>query len=678
MNSTEETRARLLLRRLAAALSVLALSAFASTAEEGAGPIVARSAVGAPAMSAARIMGGQEGGSLPLSVAALSEPLVSGEILVSILLHVDGPALLAGVAERPRLPVGIFAYAVAPGGKIAAALSEVVQIDLAERRGCLERGGLRFLGAVELEPGRYSLRVFVRGAAAADSALRIVELDLPAAGEKRQTLLPPMFGSRGAGCVALQQAIAEGGVGGSRIDADDPPDARPSLVVGTPIEFVLLVDLAGEAPLALELFDASQRLAATLPVVVLERGAAGDAGLERLLASVDPGDLEPGSYRLRARADTAAAGPVWSSWLDVEVVAPELPETMPIARTVAHGKRETAAAAAAASRDYRAALGMLARGDWPAAQAALVGLELGAGGDEITQALAQIAAAEDAVMERIAASQATALIPVYVLHRNLHNRYRVEGQFLFARHARGRAERAIDLFQKSTAWLESRGTVADLLANLAGELQRVGLLQLSRPLFERALQGMPQHPAALLGLAAQLEKDAAYAEAAQLLEQLLATQPDNAQAALRLAVNLRRLERRREAVRLLEPLASGGAPPWVHSLACQELAGLRLRQDPAAAETVLRQCLERSPQDEKLLLQLAFVVNSEGRPREARQLLEQQGFGAISGPGASPRYRYSLWPVEALAATRDRVRAGALAGLPALASSLAAEGGSGS
>ena len=480
----------------------------------------------------------------------------------------------------------------------------------------------------------------------------------------------------------MQQSVAEGEVRVPLFDVTGAPAARPSLEAGAAAEFELLLNATdGEAPLVLELFDASLRLAATLPVTVMERSPAVGGWQERLTAVVDPGDLEPGSYRLRARRGAPEAESLLSSWLDVEVVGAALPSATPSTPTpkAAEGRRaaaaEAAAIAAAATEDYRGALRRLAEGEWTVAQTAVAALERRAGGDAITKMLSEIAAAEDAAMEQIAGVGAAGLIPVYVLHRNLHNRYRAQAQFLFAQHARGRAQKAIDLFLANTDWLTGRDMAADLAANLAGDLQRIAVLQLSEDLFRQALASQPRHRGALLGLASRLEKKGDYAEAAELLETLIDSWPDDSHAALRLAISLRRLDRSRDAGRILEELVAGESPAWVHSLACQELAGLRLRQDAAAAEAVLRRCLERSPQDQKLLLQLAFVVSSAGRPQEAQQLVALHSFRAGSAPAASPRYRYSLWPAEALAATRDRVRARALAELPTLAAALGTEAG---
>ena len=66
----------------------------------------------------------------------------------------------------------------------------------------------------------------------------------------------------------------------------------------------------------------------------------------------------------------------------------------------------------------------------------------------------------------------------------------------------------------------------------------------------------------------------------------------------------------------------GDPPDWIHSLACQELAALRLaRGDDETAERLLRRCLERHRRDEKLLLQLAFLLSGSGRLAEARNVL---------------------------------------------------------
>ena len=82
-----------------------------------------------------------------------------------------------------------------------------------------ERGGLDFVGAVRLPPGAYSLRVFVRGARAADSGLRVLEIEVPAAADERPAMSPPLFRADAAGCVALQQSIAE--VNQLQSEADD-------------------------------------------------------------------------------------------------------------------------------------------------------------------------------------------------------------------------------------------------------------------------------------------------------------------------------------------------------------------------------------------------------------------------------------------------------------------------
>ena len=651
--------------------ALLAAMAAAAAAETGE-PLITRRATGAPAMAAARIMSGQEGGTLPLSVAALFDRLPADERVVPLLVHVDGGALLAAAGERAELPLGIFVYLLTPEGRVAATLSEVVRIDVAGRRPCLERGGLDFVGSVPLPAGLYSLRVFVRGARAADSGLRVLEIEVPAAADDRPAMLPPLFRGAAAGCVALQQSIAEGEVRLPLFDLADPPAAGFSLAAGGRVEFELLASGRGEdQPLVLELFDPSQRVAATLPVEVLERRPSEEGWQERLTAAVETGDMEPGVYRVRARWGEASREATVSARLEVTLVGAARPGGEPSEPSLAVGDRK--AAAAAGSAEYLRALRTLAEGEWLAAQTAVETLERAALDHPEEQAVADLAAAQDAVMQAVAAAESPALIPVYVLHRNLHNRYRGEKQFLLAQHARARAQRAIDLFLEHTTWLQGREIGADLLANFAGDLQRAGILKTSEALFQRAVTAIPRHRAALYGLGAALEKSGSYDAAAALFETLVEISPDDAHAQLRLAINLRRTERRREAIRLLTGLVDGRPPGWIHSLACQELAALRLqRGDADEAEELLRACLESRPRDEKLLLQLAFVLSSGGRLGEARELLAERSFRAGTGRADSPRYRYSRWPSEDLAKTRDRVRARAQAELRSLAAALGA------
>jgi tetratricopeptide (TPR) repeat protein len=196
-------------------------------------------------------------------------------------------------------------------------------------------------------------------------------------------------------------------------------------------------------------------------------------------------------------------------------------------------------------------------------------------------------------------------------------------------------------------------------------------------MFARALRLDSSNTTSLLCLATGLERRGLYGEAVERLRKLVEATPEHWEGRLRLAVNLERLDRFSEA----EPIFSGllGAAPddWVVSVAYQELAGAYIRRGRLGdAETVLRRGIERLPHDQKLHLQLAYLMDSRHDWRGAIDEL-----APIESTGDRPestRFRYSQLPLEALDAEREEIDALARARLPDLGSALDSLPGAGS
>jgi hypothetical protein len=72
----------------------------------------------------------------------------------------------------------------------------------------------------------------------------------------------------------------------------------------------------------------------------------------------------------------------------------------------------------------------------------------------------------------------------------------------------------------------------------------------------------------------------------------------------------------------------------------QELA--HLLPEPAA-ETILREAVDRFPGNQALRVQLAFVLDDRGQAAEATRLIEDLSRQAAA-PETSPRVRYPAWP----------------------------------
>ena len=136
--------------------------------------------------AAAAILGGEEGGDLPLSALALPLPRGGGGGAAA---RRGGRAGAAGRPRRAALAVEIYAYALGAEGAVAGFLTQRLDLDLAKVADELRASGLKFYGELELPPGAYTLRVLVRTRRRGAHALRSVPVEVPAAPQ----LSPPLF-----------------------------------------------------------------------------------------------------------------------------------------------------------------------------------------------------------------------------------------------------------------------------------------------------------------------------------------------------------------------------------------------------------------------------------------------------------------------------------------------------
>jgi tetratricopeptide (TPR) repeat protein len=192
-------------------------------------------------------------------------------------------------------------------------------------------------------------------------------------------------------------------------------------------------------------------------------------------------------------------------------------------------------------------------------------------------------------------------------------------------------------------------------------------------MFSRALQLDPSNGVALLGLGFMYEnmgqgdnKTPVYADAIGMLERAVAVQPDLHEARLRLGINLGRVDRTREGmVQLSTLIERDDVPPWILSLAYQELARLYLEaENYEQARRVLERGVEKVPEDSKIALQLAYAYERSQDQRQANRASEK----AI-GQSLSARYLYLQVP-QLVEESSVAWTAAATKNLPALAAAL--------
>jgi VWFA-related protein len=250
----------------------------------------------------ARLLSGDEPGSVPTSVLATPFPKEGGTAYVPVLIEADGPALLAGNGPGELL-AEIYIYALDENGSVRDYLAQALVLELAKVETELRQGGLRFLGHLELPPGRFSLRALALNGRTGAYGLRTARVEIPEMGAGQPVLLPPLFPERPGHGVVTRQASS----GGEEVPYPFThgelawlPDPQPELRQGqeTPVALVGY-HLAGELKIRTQVTTPDGREVASGGLRVLDRESGAADGAQRLRAAFRTPALAPGEYLLR-------------------------------------------------------------------------------------------------------------------------------------------------------------------------------------------------------------------------------------------------------------------------------------------------------------------------------------------------------------------------------------------
>ncbi|HYG64265.1 MAG TPA: hypothetical protein VEL74_16935 [Thermoanaerobaculia bacterium] len=651
--------------------------------------------------TAALLLSGQQGGPLPFALLAFPVEKQGERVRVPVLVEVDGSALLDEQQTSP-LHLEVSLYAIGGAGNVQASLMETVEVDLGRMEQEVQRGGIKFVGELDLLPGDYSLRALVRNPATENIGLRVLSFTVPPFEAGVRTVMAPMFSERSGAWVPVRALASRNRPAPLKaLAGDDLPAARPILVLDRDMSFqVAAHQLADGTDLRLELRRPSGQLAADFPLQILGREPAGVAGIEILTATFKPHGIEPGEYDLRVVIP--GAGSDFRSYATSAVVAEEEVGGRVWAEFSPGGgggrdaageaaKQQAQRQAAAKPRKnvdtapieaaYRDALRLLATGDEKGARAAVSALETRLLIDEQTLTAVDLGRAQYAVARTLVQSQPESLIPVLLLHDELYRDYRNRNNSTLSIHARELVFALANLYTKQNNTPAARELAARFILGLAAEFADHAPRVLRSRTFRRALDYDPANETALLCLAIDAERNTEYEAAKDFLGKLLKKNPKHIEAKIRLALNESRTNRRKEARRLFEEVvrdeSSGAAPVWVLAVAYQELSRLLLELGAHDdAERVLRAGLRRLPEDEKLSLQLSMLLDLRKDRRESRAVLEAVRPKSTPRGFDSARRRYNEIPTELLEKERTGLQQSAIERLPSLAAAAAgAKGG---
>lgn len=670
-------------------LLLLSLPAFA---QEEKPPLRVMRTGGLRVETAALLMSGQEGGTIPMAALAIPLPGPDGKGRVAVLLEMDGAEAMEGqTGGLLRLEVCLYAVASAPdgSGRVAGSRMDTVEIDLARLGADLEKSGLKYVGELQLAAGEYALRTLVRNAATGEVGLRMLPLSVPDFGRSEGVLLPPLVAEpAGAWLQARGAGLASPPPG---LSFEALPSARP---VFSPAEVISLRVPAwklggiGGSELQAEVRRPGGARVATLPLKAGSREQTGAAGLELVTATVQLEGVEEGVYELgivsgsRGSDDPALAvpfvllergggGQVWAALTPPRrsrTAAAGAAAQTPRAAAAPRGKSTRKIDAGPVRDGYRAALRRLAEGDREGARDAMLELQTRVlTGDKpaISDDLVEV---ELDVAADLARRDPESLVPIVTLHQVLYREAARKAGFLLSTHNRELIFRLVDLYAERSGTPEAKLRAARFLMGLAAEMIWTAPPSLRARVFQQILAYDNRQEAALLCLAVDAERQGRYADAIGYLQRL---GPAHSEARLRLAVNQARLGKMQEARKLLREVSGpeAKAEPWQLAVAWQELARLQVAAgDLDGAEQTLREGLQRLPEDDKLAIQLGLVRDMKKDPRGARDAVA--GLGKTPGAGGAARHRYNQLPAERLEEAWTELQEQGVGQIPALAALL--------
>ena len=325
---------------------------------------------------------------------------------------------------------------------------------------------------------------------------------------------------------------------------------------------------------------------------------------------------------------------------------------------------------------YRQALVHWAAGKSEIAFHELAALETAVVDDKDAGSAKRLLRAEERVIDQVAGAELEVLLPIARLHFEVFQLYlneNAKGRALVENHSRTMVHDLAILYREQSGSQGAALVASHLLTSLAELLQRGSQHQAAAALYTQAAQLDPHNPVPALRLAVTYEKFEQYHSAAEWLRKVLAIEPKNAEARLRLAINLGRVGKAAEAVKLFEALtAEEGESSWVTPVAFQELARLEERREAfGRAEAVLRAGMVRFPRTVRMRLQLAALLDRQGKIRDGRQVIEEIPTLEVGTVEEGARFRYNNTTAESVAVSRSFFEENAASRMRVLAEVLA-------
>ncbi|HEU4887225.1 MAG TPA: hypothetical protein VFV49_05015, partial [Thermoanaerobaculia bacterium] len=236
---------------------------------------------------------------VPMTVFASAAPGPGTAARVPVVVEISGPKLLEGVTGA-NATANIFVYAFDEEQRVRDFMQQRVVLDLAKTGDMLRKTGVRYVGALRLDPGKYAIKALVRVDETGRTGFLRTDLDVPAYAER--AVLQPLAMGDATNWVTLLSPSR--GQDASEILSVGPqpfvPSSPAQIAAGVPLRFALMVyrtqiaDL-GVTPVIVSP-DGSTKEAA---VKLVGRTQPDAVGVTKLVFEFTPDGLQQGPYELR-------------------------------------------------------------------------------------------------------------------------------------------------------------------------------------------------------------------------------------------------------------------------------------------------------------------------------------------------------------------------------------------
>lgn len=236
---------------------------------------------------------------VPMTVFATAAPGTGATARVPVVVDIAGPKLLEGLTGTSAT-ANIFVYAFDEQNQVRDFMQQRVVLDVAKTGDMLRKTGVRYVGALRLNPGKYAIKALVRVDETGRTGFLRTDLNVPVFAER--SVLPPLAMGDASNWITLLSPTR--GEDASAILSVGPQPFVPSsparIDAGTPLRFALMVyrmsiaDL-GVSPVVVSTDGSTHNATVTL----VGRTQPDSAGITKLVFDLNPQGLTQGQYELR-------------------------------------------------------------------------------------------------------------------------------------------------------------------------------------------------------------------------------------------------------------------------------------------------------------------------------------------------------------------------------------------